>query len=385
MWLINILMTQFKYEMLGRPEDHMIEAGAQRLNNLDLWANVIDVINHVDKDKVLVHIPYFFTPWVLKDNIKVVIKSLNYEETPSLHSLVEWCNLNPNVKFFCLGDIDVYDFPYPENLQFIDYRFFYIELAQLLELYRPLLKPVKQKNIKYKFSSLTHRRRQFRAVVTAKLLQVAKEQSLISWHNETNDSTGVHDAMIESLKNIDKFQEFDWTFLDKIIQPDTWDKSLHSVPKFILNPDYPAYSDSLINFTNETFWLGLYQTDKARYMRPGPLISEKTWKCLGTGTMFINCGQPFMYNFLKEKYHLDLDFDVDLSFDTIEGDIDRMIAVCDTIDHLNSFTLDHLIDANIDACEQMQNTVLDQGYIESFRNYNKRQDEKLLNLIHLHI
>lgn len=371
--------------MLGRPEDHLAEKGAQRLQDLDLWSNVIALIKQINKEKVLIHIPYFFTPYVLDKKIKVVVKSLNYEETPSLHSLVEWCNLNPDVKFFCLGDIDVYDFSYPDNLEFVDYRFFYIELAQLLELYRPQLKPVKQKNILYKFSSLTHRRRQFRAAVTAKLLSVAREYSLLSWHNETNDSSGVHDAMIESLKSIDYFKTFDWQFLDQIIQPDTWNKTLHSVPKFILNPDYPAYTNSMINFTNETFWLGLYQTDQEQYMRPGPLISEKTWKCMVTGTMFINCGQPFMYDFLRDKYHLQFDFDLDLNFDRIEGDIDRMIAVCDIIDNLNRYTLDQLIDANIDACEKMQDTVLEAGYIDSFKQYNNQQDEKLLNRIHRYI
>jgi len=364
-------VQNFKYEILGQNADPTP------------WWHVVDVFNHIDPERVLCHPSYSINPTVLKPKYKYVIKSLGYEETPRFDELVQWCQMNPEVQFICLGDIDVYDWVYPDNLQFVDYRFFYCELAQLLELFRHTLVPVKNKTYKYKFSSLSHRLRQFRAVVTAKLLSVAKDDSIISWHNQDNMAPGIHSGLIESVMHMDCFKDLDWSFLHKTTAIDNWDSSYQfkDHPHSILDARYPAYQEAFVNINNESFWFGWHHIDKIKHMTPGPYISDKTWKCISTGTMFINNGQPNTYNFLHEKYGIPFNFDIDLEFDTIPGDIDRMRAVLDTIDQLVVRDLSDIIDANIEACEQMQQWILQPGLVQSFVDYNKKQDEYILELV----
>lgn len=362
-------MEKFRYEMLGQSPD---SPG---------WWHVIDVFNHVDINKVLLHTSYFITPYILEPKYKYVIKSLGYEETPRLEELVQWCDLNPEVHFIVLGDMWLYDFPTPHNLEFVEYRFAYCEMAQFLELFRDAVTPVKNKKYKYKFSSLSHRVRQFRAVMTAKLLTMAKHESLISWHNENNSTSGIHEYLIESVKNMAYFKDLDWSFLHTTITPDEWNGTKNDLPHFILDPRYPAYNEAFINITNETFWFGWHAIDDKKYITPGPYLSEKTWKCVGSGTMFINTGQPFTYKFLKEVYGIPLNFDIGLDFDNIPGDIDRLKALCDLIDDIQSRNLEDLIESNIDACDEMQQWILQPGLVESFEQFNQQQNQLILNKI----
>jgi hypothetical protein len=345
------------------------------------WNHVIDVFNHVDPEKVLTHTLSDWKPYVLEPKYKYVIKSFGYRETPRLSELITWCNLNPGVRFIALGDFWLYDFLYPSNLEFVEYRFAYIELAQLLHIFRHDIKPVKNKKFKYKFSSLSNRTRQFRAVVTAKLLSVAKQESLISWHNQNNDQSGIHEYLIDSVKNMDYFDSLDWSFLEKSITADDWTPDKNDVCHLISNTNYPAYEEAFINFNNETFWFGWHHIDSVKYTTPGPYLSEKTWKCIASGTMFINTGQPFTYKFLRDVYGIPIDFDIDLSFDEVIGDIDRMKSVCNLIDNLSNRSLNDLIDCNIDACEKMQQWAFQPDLTHQFEHFNKKQDQLILEKI----
>jgi len=90
---------------------------------------------------------------------------------------------------------------------------------------------------------------------------------------------------------------------------------------------HTAYSDSLINLTNETF----VQNRRFFTVYPGPYFSEKTWKCMLAGTSLIPVGQPNTYKQLN-KFGFDTDYPWTKKFDSIVGDADRIESLFPTID-----------------------------------------------------
>jgi hypothetical protein len=350
-------------------------------SNLTIWKDFLQFTQHIDLSRVIVHIDPEIRPYRINTNVKAVIVSTGYVETPRFDDLVQWCVKNPDVKFILLGDMNIYDFVLPANLKFLEYRFFHIELAQMIKLSKNQIPVIDYKKIKYKFSSLSFMKRQHRALLTAYLLTNAKEQSLISWHNYDNDNTGIHDYLINSVKNHSDYKHFDWDFLNKKIVVDdfNYDKNV--------NLDYgntynSAYTESLINFNNETFWFSYYQDDNVQYQRPGPYITEKTWRCLLSGSIMINTGQPFMISFLKEKYHLDINYSfIDSTYDNIIGDFDRFSAILNLLDKLLDIDIEEIWSHNIKQCTTIQQLLLDPDYIEQFNQFNLQQDIKLISLI----
>jgi hypothetical protein len=76
-----------------------------------------------------------------------------------------------------------------------------------------------------------------------------------------------------------------------------------------------------------------------------------------------------------------LNYAIDLSYDNLKGDFDRLIELRKLIEKLASTPLADLIDSNIDICETIQRTLIDPYYITELKKFNQQQDEKILNLI----
>jgi hypothetical protein len=98
-----------------------------------------------------------------------------------------------------------------------------------------------------------------------------------------------------------------------------------------------AYTDTLINFTNETYSQG------QEYQRtfPGPQMTEKTRKALLAGCAIVPVGMPGVYKYLS-RFGLKFDYPWSCEFDEIPGDLDRMEHIFKVIDEIMSYDSDFL-------------------------------------------
>lgn len=97
----------------------------------------------------------------------------------------------------------------------------------------------------------------------------------------------------------------------------------------------PAYENCALNFTNESFTHSLMHHPQGNYIHPGPLLTEKTFKCLVSATAFIPTGQFETYRTL-EKLGLKFDYGLDISWDLDSGNLSRMTSVIDLIESLKN-------------------------------------------------
>ena len=312
-------------------------------------------------------------------NKKLVIIS-TFFESPRYNAVANAAKLNPDTQFIYLADVNNYDHVYPDNVTFFKYRHWHLPLMHVLNnIGLSQIPNVKSKKIYKKFSSLSYYRRQFRAIVTLSLLKYAANDSIISWHNLTNHSC--HDELIKSLKSDVSFDDLDWEVLNYKHTIDNYTVDKNYYKSNILDFLNPQYQNCLINFSNETDNFGLYWIDDVRYNRPGPFLTEKTWKPLIAGNVLMSTGQPGTYDFLKNDYNIPINYSIDTSFDNILGDFDRIRHIKNLIESLSKIKLSDLIDQNIDNCELIQNTILAPGYIDQFESFNQSQDIKILEKI----
>ena len=312
-------------------------------------------------------------------NKKLVIISTFYE-SPRYNAVINAAKLNPDTQFIYLADVNNYDHVYPDNVTFFKYRHWHLPLMHVLNnIDLSQIPNVKSKKIYKKFSSLSYYRRQFRAIVTLSLLKYAANDSIVSWHNLTNDSR--HDGLIKSIKSDASFNDLDWETLNYKHTIDNYTIDKNYYKSNILDFLNPQYQNCLINFSNETDNFGLYWIDDIRYNRPGPFLTEKTWKPLIAGNVLMSTGQPGTYNFLKNDYNIPINYSIDISFDNTLGDFERIKQIKNLIESLSKIKLSDLIDQNIDNCELIQNTILSPGYIDQFESFNQSQDIKILEKI----
>lgn len=288
----------------------------------------------------------------------------------------------PDMPVVWLADLDPYDYPLPSNVTHIKYRHYYIRMEMLYDCFdvSQVLK-VKDKKIRYKFSSLSYFMRQARATVTAALYKYARDQSVMSWHLLDNSHNTIQKDLIQSFRDSPVFSDLDWSVLEQQLTLDEYNWGRNSVKNNMMDTFNPAFESSLCNFNNETDSMGWLDNGQERYNRPGPFITEKTWKSLFTGCVLLNSGQPRTIEYLKNDYNLPLNYSIDQSHDSVPQDFDRFRLVIDMIKSLSQVSLTDLIDANIDTCAHVQSILLDPAFLEAPKAYNRVQDERVATLL----
>lgn len=347
--------------------------------NISVCKKFYNFLNYVDPNKVQLILGLNqadFNHVTIDKEIVIVSTSA---EAPRSRALVETANKHPSVIFICLADVEFYDFVFPKNVYVFKYRHWHIALEFYLDNYRSNLIPVKSKKISKKFSSLSFYNKQVRALVTACLLTYAKDQSIVSWHNKSIGQ--IHDYLIETLINNPRYQDLNWQLLEQTYLVDQYGRDQNEYQKNMNNNSNWIYQTSLINFSNETTNFGLYQVGDVYFIHPGPFLTEKTWNPLLAGNILFSTADPFVYSYLKNDYNIPIDYSIDMSFDTLAGDLDRFSAICQEIVRLSKIPLQDLIDQNIDNCELIQNTITNPDYLTQFEKFNNVQSEKILGTI----
>ena len=141
--------------------------------------------------------------------------------------------------------------------------------------------------------------------------------------------------------------------------------------KKIHNFHVDAYQTCALNVTNESF----FRTH--HLYTPGPFLTEKTFNCILGETAFLANGQSQTYNTL-EKLGFEFNYGIDLSYDNLSGDLDRLVALHKTIESLQYMD-------TIDIFEQTQNSCLaNKEHVLSRRFYNicEKINEQTVQKIH---
>jgi hypothetical protein len=357
---------------------------------LKFWAKRYSFLQKIDTSRVCLLLNWDSTV----DQVKITSQHravifTSCAESPRYQEVRELALRYPDLPILWLADLDVYDYPLPPNVIFMPYRHWYIRLEMFQECFQGQVKRVKDKPLKYKFSSLSYFRRPNRAVVTAALYTHARNSSLFTWRYLDNDRTGKQEEFIETFQNHRLFRDLDWNFFNHnwFTDQDNISKKLQSdgvnfrVRDAMLDIHTPGFEQALINISNETDTFGWMDNGIERYNRPGPFLTEKTWKTLITGCALLNSGQPGTMKFLREAYNLPLDYSYDTSYDLEVRDFDRLSGLVETIQNIEQSSLQDLVDANIDTCQRIQDMVLDPDYVQSMRNFNLAQDQKIMELM----
>jgi hypothetical protein len=274
-----------------------------------------------------------------------------------------------------LADGQSYNFKIP-GVHFLPFYYWHYQLNQMQEWFG-----VKEKTVpKYKFSSVCNRISQSKLWVTTKLLETAKESSLVvlnSWLEEKN----VHGWQPTGNIKLDQLtQLFRDRYIGQKIKIDDFDNATQNSQNITGDPWQPLYQDCAVHFTNESFHYSGMVEDGQEYIWPGPFLTEKTLKCLLGSTAFIPVGQFETYKTLK-NLGFEFEYGFDTSWDLDSGNLSRAESIIDLIDRLNQFEVTELVAKTQNSSEYNQNYIVSGKLFDQCQQKNKESVAQIFELI----
>lgn len=257
------------------------------------------------------------------------------------------------------------------NTTFITYTSLHHDLDKMISWWGDKLIST---NKKYKFSTVCNRVSQSKIWTTTKLLETAREDSLIilsSWLELKN----VHDWQPTGNVNLDRLTEIYKTKYQTLELKDDFDQKTDNNQKRNSNPYQPIYSDCALHFVNGSF----HYSQMIDYIWPGPDIDEKTLKCLLAGVAFIPCAQFETYKFLQ-NLGLEFNYDFDTSWDRDSGNITRFDSICQLIDDLAQYSPNTLVAKTKESTEFNRNFILDKKFYNNCEKLNQKSVDQLFSL-----
>ena len=259
------------------------------------------------------------------------------------------------------------------GVHFLPFIYWHYQLQKMQEWFG-----TKEKSTpKYKFSAVCNRISQSKVWTTTKLLESARESSLIvlnSWLEEKN----VHnwqDTGNDTLDNLTTI--FRNKYVGQILKIDDFDNTTQNSQHITGNPWQPLYTDCAIHFTNESFHYSEMSKNDQPYIHPGPFITEKTLKCLLAGTAFIPVGQFQTYQTLR-NLGIKFEYGFDTSWDNDPGNISRCHSIINLIDYLNEFDIDQLVTMTKESNNYNQNYIITGQFYQNCQKQNDETVEKII-------
>lgn len=221
------------------------------------------------------------------------------------------------------------------------------------------------KNIKYKASALTNRISQSKVIVFSALKTLLGDDAVYSLNHAHALLKNVHHWEMTGNPVCDAYSKnFMQHWVDKKIFLDNDDKIEGSY-------NNPAYQNSALNFTQESYHYSYMTTNGKHYIEPGPFLTEKTWKCILSKTAFIPVGQYQTYTWLQQ---MGMEFNygsLDLSFDQDPGNLSRLEKIVDLIESLDQWSAQELFDMTRDSCEHNYEHVVNGNFWKHCEEYNQ--------------
>ena len=131
---------------------------------------------------------------------------------------------------------------------------------------------------------------------------------------------------------------------------------------------HPAYLDCVLNLSNES----VFNTMSAMGRLPGPYITDKTWKVLLSGTGLLPVGQAGTLDHLQ-SLGLVFDYQIDMSFDSLIQDTERILGIYRTIDVILERSIDHLYKNIKASSEHNINQIVTKKFHQECQDHNDKQ------------
>lgn len=285
----------------------------------------------------------------------------NHDENWDSVWLDRFCQSHPNQQVVMIGEFD--ETPRHPNLKILVWYYLYLYIPYLLKTFGQGCEFSVMK--RYRLSSLCNKPSYLKALTTAYLLKnhYPREDLLLSWNiNSLNEYCRSLDYLVP-----DEFQGrpvlgdlcdyYHANMRDLKISLDEFVADIWHYCNF----QHPAFTDSLINLTNET-WAQNQINDRKM---PGPYLSEKTWKTIMGGAGLLPISQSGVYQYM-ENFGFCMDWPWPKDFDQVVGDLDRMEQVFPTVDWVLS-----------DTCLDYQHQILDVNHY----NFDYIRSQRFVDIV----
>jgi hypothetical protein len=237
------------------------------------------------------------------------------------------------------------------------------------------------KNIKYKVSALTNRITQSKAIVFSALKKYLKEQDcLLSLNGEKISNKNVHNWELCGNAVCDEMMHNFFThWKDKTLKVDDFFSTAGSSDQNSYH--HPAYSESALNFPQESYHYSYHYNGQREYITPGPFITEKTLKCLLSATAFISTGQFDVYGYLSQA-GMKFDYgELDLSYDLDAGNLTRLASAVNLIQALQKWSAQDLYEMTKESCKHNQEVVMSGDFYRYCESQNQLTIDQILGMV----
>jgi hypothetical protein len=246
-----------------------------------------------------------------------------------------------------LTDGEFYDYPFPKNVHAYTYHSWHKQIGTLMEWW-----PNRQsRQITHKVSALCNRITQSKLVVFTALIEYLGEKDCIVKLSEWLEEKNVHYREPTGNKVIDELAVIFYNkYLGRTYKVDEFNNDTENYQGMNSNPWNTFYLNSALHFTNASYHYSLMINGTESYIRPGPHLDEKTFKCLVAGTPFIPVGQFRTYGTLR-NLGLEFNYGLDLSWDEDPRNITRLVGIVNLIKNLTNYTKEDLVEMTRNSTE----------------------------------
>jgi hypothetical protein len=244
--------------------------------------------------------------------------------------LVDFFVANPQKQFLLISDWKYYESIFPSNVETVTWVTLHNQADYIVKTYGSC----KHKSPSRRLSSLSYRHEFHKAAVTAYLLAHTDESDrVLSWW----------DIKFTAPYYLEKDYYIDPKIAKYVLDPCFQTHPPINLDVFNNNPlantqwRHPAYLDCVFNLSNETVFNSTCESGRI----PGPYLTDKTWKVLLSGTALLPVGQTGTLTHLR-SLGLEFDYQIDLSYDTLIPEYDRVLGIFNTIDIILERPVDQL-------------------------------------------
>lgn len=290
---------------------------------------------------------------------------------------VDWLvrqTANISQPIIVLNDGSFYDFSLPGNVHFYQFHSWHYQTDRIMSWFPER----KNRDIKFKASAVCHRITQSKLIIFTALMELLNQTELLvklsNWLEEDNvhyrQPTGVLE--LDNLSDIFFKKYFGTKITVDNFSPDVNYQRINS------DPWHPFYLNSALHFTNESYHYSAMDNQHGSSIRPGPCLSEKTFKCLISGTPFISVAQFDVYQSFK---NLGFEFDygpLNISWDNDPGNLTRLLGIIDLIKQLQQYSAVDICDFTKKSSDHNMNHVWSGEFFKLCRSKNEETANKII-------
>jgi len=284
-------------------------------------------------------------------------------------------------KIICLYNGTCYDNVFGDNVFFYQFIDWHLQCDKILQLHG---KKDHTKKPKYKIGAINNRITYSKLIAFTAIAEYLGEDSCLLKLGNFLEQKNVNYKQKLGIELLDQLQD---CFYEKYYGREITEYEPDYLREYsnIEHNSYPYsvyHKDVALHICLETYSYS-YMSDELckNYIRPGPELTEKTFKCLVGGTPFITIGQAYTHKTLAQ---LGFSFDygpLDMSFDTLEGNFDRLIATVNLIKSLDKLSISQIVDFTKQSANHNQQHIVSGDFAKKCNEVNQNTITNIINNI----